>query len=114
MRGKDESWNMSQWYNRITPAHAGKSGREASEKGVQGDHPRTCGEKVRKSLGLTQEKGSPPHMRGKEIKDLQEAIKLRITPAHAGKSRSCLSCQNFFEDHPRTCGEKFDNPDFVY
>ena len=51
--------------------------------------------------------GSPPHGRGKEVKDLREAIQLRITPAWAGKSEELSKCVRAIEDHPRMGGEKF-------
>ena len=44
------------------------------------------GEKLSLVLFLQFRLGSPPHGRGKEVKDLREAIQLRITPAWAGKS----------------------------
>ena len=50
-----------------------------------GDHPRTCGEKIRNlsldAVGL----GSPPHMRGKGRIGIDAVPIGGITPAHAGK-----------------------------
>ena len=43
------------------------------------------GEKAPQGQRLNLILGSPPHGRGKEVKDLREAIQLRITPAWAGK-----------------------------
>ena len=38
---------------------------------------------------------------------------MRITPAHAGKSESPLHLSAKSQDHPRACGEKLDNPDYI-
>ena len=51
-------------------------------------------------------KGSPPHMRGKGRMNNETVLDLRITPAHAGKSRSSAVRAGRPWDHPRTCGEK--------
>ena len=45
-------------------------------------------------------------MRGKETRTLTLFGKMRITPAHAGKSRAIFSRTRAKQDHPRTCGEK--------
>ena len=70
------------------------------------DHPRTCGETISDlafdAVGL----GSPPHMRGKEILAVVNAVFVGITPAHAGKRDLAFSFSNVPRDHPRTCGEK--------
>ena len=45
-------------------------------------------------------------MRGKALNALARARRLRITPAHAGKSRPPCRAATLPEDHPRACGEK--------
>ena len=71
--------------NRITPAHAGKS-RHFLRLGIENeDHPRTCGEKFRRSIPDVAGSGSPPHMRGKVAAWPTRLPRSRITPAHAGK-----------------------------
>ena len=50
--------------------------------------------------------GSPPHMRGKVVRWLNEVKGVRITPAHAGKSCHVYRCSASCWDHPRACGEK--------
>ena len=50
----------------ITPAHAGKSVCDKRIFILCGDHPRPCGEKEPVKYILSQIKGSPPPMRGKE------------------------------------------------
>ena len=70
MRGKDLSNIIDVGKSGITPAHAGKSYMSAQFLHTIGDHPRTCGEK-RYIYLLTQfQHGSPPHMRGKDLRFL--------------------------------------------
>ena len=88
------------------PAHAGKSVFSNSLAIVDGDHPRTCGEKTNIILNALIIVGSPPHMRGKALSTRYHTPFSGITPAHAGKScLHSLPCQPR-QDHPRTCGEK--------
>ena len=90
----------------ITPAHAGKRNQRHRDRKKNGDHPRTCGEKPALWLLVALLWGSPPHMRGKDLKAPQILLGFRITPAHAGKSRSASYPTFRSRDHPRTCGEK--------
>ena len=50
--------------------------------------------------------GSPPRMRGKDRKTVIILSLVRITPAHAGKSKSADKSRRRKRDHPRACGEK--------
>ena len=50
--------------------------------------------------------GSPPPMRGKDIDRFPLVVRLRITPAYAGKSSLAFLIGRRFKDHPRLCGEK--------
>ena len=70
------------------------------------DHPRLCGEKCDKGIGLGYVKGSPPPMRGKAKKYRAKGKKSGITPAYAGKSSGTHSVCQVCQDHPRLCGEK--------
>ena len=91
---------------RITPAHAGKSCTSTIQRYTGRDHPRTRGEKLRQEDLAAQIQGSPPHTRGKVPDMLFPVMLRRITPAHAGKSFSCIVFPPFIRDHPRTRGEK--------
>ena len=53
-------------------------------------------------------------MRGKDYCGQRSARALGITPAYAGKSVSRGHAPPAGWDHPRVCGEKFDNPKIVY
>ena len=57
------------------------------------------------SMRLSSEPGSPPRMRGKPCREARRLSAGRITPAHAGKTRSQLSTPRRCADHPRACGE---------
>ena len=45
-------------------------------------------------------------MRGKANADREEQLRIRITPACAGKSCIDYDFELSLEDHPRVCGEK--------
>mgnify|MGYP007100656906 CR=1 FL=1 len=91
---------------RITPAWAGKSIVHYRIFGRCQDHPRVGGEKPQSLWVFCFHLGSPPRGRGKEVKDLREAIQMRITPAWAGKSHGLSSASPMNRDHPRVGGEK--------
>ena len=50
--------------------------------------------------------GSPPRMRGKGRTTRPAPARARITPACAGKRKSCAAQKTSAWDHPRMCGEK--------
>ena len=95
MRGKVYLAKMAKAYDGITPAYAGKSifggGYLISER----DHPRLCGEKTEILFTHGCHLGSPPPMRGKALYPTISKIKLGITPAYAGKSRTNANCDGF-------------------
>ena len=106
MRGKVVAHCVRQNAVRITPAYAGKSKRRALPALSPGDHPRMCGEKLSDLFFCSIHSGSPPRMRGKEVKTLLHFNRVGITPAYAGKSRQALPAVLQTGDHPRVCGEK--------
>ena len=65
-----------------------------------------CGEKPCSNQTWSGIWGSPPHVRGKDVKPCKSHPKFGITPACAGKRQekglACLKNR----DHPRMCGEK--------
>ena len=71
MRGKGCSWTRVSCSSGITPAYAGKSCGSLAGGWPGGDHPRVCGEKqiIDPSGSLNQ--GSPPRMRGKDLKSIE-------------------------------------------
>ena len=91
----------------ITPACAGKRPSAVWPAGWPGDHPRVCGEKYPGPLQWSDNKGSPPRMRGKAGRQLGIGGLVGITPACAGKRPSAVWPAGWPGDHPRVCGEKF-------
>ena len=104
-RGKHGCASSSGRVVRITPAHAGKTSAWATRPGRYRDHPRTRGENIVNPPKNPPNTGSPPHTRGKHELWKTHIQPLRITPAHAGKTRSSLILSPWAEDHPRTRGE---------
>ena len=86
MRGKVVSSRTILFLGGITPAYAGKRGRQACSIAGSEDHPRVCGEKCR------------PDWCARRC--------WRITPAYAGKRRNWEEKMSSTRDHPRVCGEK--------
>ena len=109
MRGKDAFISPYGDIPGITPAHAGKRSVNLPFFGQQKDHPRTCGEKKSRFERHTREWGSPPHMRGKEVRRLFCDPPRGITPAHAGKrlkrSRSIVSHAAIVPLFPSVCNK---------
>ena len=76
----------------ITPAYAGKRRSAPAPTSKARDHPRVCGEKFYVDEILPGDTGSPPRVRGKERAPLMKPATQRITPAHAGKSATGVTC----------------------
>ena len=108
MRGKVAADLVTVYFDRITPAYAGKSRKAACFLPLPWDHPRLCGEKKKCSVETMHLKGSPPPMRGKGSTLGAARERRRITPAYAGKSTWKYMPFVTLQDHPRLCGEKFN------
>ena len=94
----------------ITPAWAGKRGKDTLPSIWTKDHPRVGGEKQRMCGLICRERGSPPRGRGKVLGIVQSSFLRRITPAWAGKSPWGQAGQGRCGDHPRVGGEKVSTP----
>ena len=105
MRGKHPDTPGWQRALRITPAHAGKTGRGCAALQDMADHPRACGENKRSGRSDWRRSGSPPRMRGKRALYPAGLSAYRITPAHAGKTVFSFPPERSTTDHPRACGE---------
>ena len=89
----------------ITPAGAGKTFRGLESSRLLRDHPRRCGENhIQRKLSVCKQ-GSPPQVRGKLTPEQVKALRVRITPAGAGKTVQIFVNRVLTEDHPRRCGE---------
>ena len=86
MRGKGLFGVAFNSVHRITPAYAGKSSFASCSFASFRDHPRLCGEKFLIPRIAGSQLGSPPPMRGKDYLSDFGIVRLRITPAYAGKS----------------------------
>ena len=106
MRGKAIAQTSSCRRTGITPAYAGKSFVSFFHCTTFWDHPRVCGEKVGGISARSCCTGSPPRMRGKAGFAMYLDVSARITPAYAGKRKSCAAQKTSAWDHPRMCGEK--------
>ena len=94
----------------ITPACAGKTARWSTARQMRRDHPRMRGEDATSALSRARSAGSPPHARGRRVREMSRSETVRITPACAGKTRSliCPCCP--LSDHPRMRGEDSNRP----
>ena len=90
----------------ITPACAGKSEKQVPFLPPYQDHPRVCGEKGGVPGRDHELVGSPPRVRGKEVRGEPAEYRSGITPAYAGKRGRAGLPQRQLRDHPRVCGEK--------
>ncbi len=113
VRGKDFVHIHILRYPGITPACAGKRDTDQVKSVQQQDHPRMCGEKFLRDGVLPLKRGSPPHVRGKVSSSFADLLDFRITPACAGKSRLAGRFPPKMRDHPRMCGEKWDEDDVM-
>ena len=105
MRGKPVPAQIPRARPGITPAHAGKTRRRGAGAPGSRDHPRACGENLYLQGIFQNFAGSPPRMRGKLLIAPRLPALVRITPAHAGKTRRTDSPRRKQRDHPRACGE---------
>ena len=71
-----------------------------------------CGEKTYYQDSVYTTPGSPPRMRGKVVQMFHCFSPFGITPAYAGKRKSCPRILRCARDHPRVCGEKNDGDFF--
>ena len=106
MRGKVRPVHLFRHGIGITPAYAGKSSRNPLRLWRMRDHPRLCGEKGKIGIHCKDAVGSPPPMRGKEVRTATCSGHTGITPAYAGKRSKICICHIQHKDHPRLCGEK--------
>ena len=99
--------NYGYGYKGITPACAGRRWESGYNPWRWGDHPRVCGEKCFGNDLIKGVKGSPPRVRGEVLLTALMPANRRITPACAGRRCFHVDVDNFIEDHPRVCGEKY-------
>ena len=94
-------------WRRITPACAGKTPCRVSRGRCYRDHPRMCGKDIRGTSKDCKGRGSPPHVRERQIQALSKKVQRRITPACAGKTQNAGNQAERRRDHPRMCGKDY-------
>ena len=90
----------------IIPACAGNRAGLKPILGVEGDHPRVCGEQVPPQIEPLPKLGSSPRVRGIARLIAEGAPVTGIIPACAGNSFLQRGAQLGHKDHPRVCGEQ--------
>ena len=106
MRGQDNMCIEKRANKRITPADAGTSLKNFRILVSLEDHPRGCGDKEILLLRHLLLRGSPPRMRGQELRHFGDLMGQRITPADAGTRLITMVGLEVNGDHPRGCGDK--------
>ena len=89
----------------LIPAHAGKTVCQACSYCETWAHPRACGENIPLATHIDYRTGSSPRMRGKLPYYVGSDARMRLIPAHAGKTRTLVQQQAPCRAHPRACGE---------
>ena len=110
VRGKQQKRYYVHAGQRITPACAGKTLTLSNNSPQSQDHPRVCGENVKRLYTRFLYSGSPPRVRGKPLLELYRRWSEGITPACAGKTLDSHSINDAIKDHPRVCGENCKPP----
>ena len=104
-RGKPAVLSGPSGLSRLIPAHAGKTLRVGRRRAARGAHPRSRGENIASRKLPVNAEGSSPLTRGK-LGDLEDIhARVRLIPAHAGKTSSTRSVRGFRRAHPRSRGE---------
>ena len=85
-RGKRSRRRVGRTSSRLIPAHAGKTGRRVGLHGPPRAHPRSRGENIEDVRVVPTALGSSPLTRGKLVVDLGGDARIRLIPAHAGKT----------------------------
>ena len=89
----------------LIPAHAGKTSSAPTPPTPRPAHPRSRGENLPDEIATCQAGGSSPLTRGKRAVLRLDAIRVRLIPAHAGKTGSSHSWARGAWAHPRSRGE---------
>ena len=89
----------------LIPAHAGKTRSWARRARARTAHPRSRGENVPREVGEQRGWGSSPLTRGKREGGHPGAARVRLIPAHAGKTWSSRKVARPIRAHPRSRGE---------
>ena len=104
-RGKLQILTGGASIRRLIPAHAGKTSSSLRRWALEKAHPRSRGENRLVYWPTRTVMGSSPLTRGKLRRDTSEGQRVRLIPAHAGKTAAaCLRGVRLWA-HPRSRGE---------
>ena len=104
-QGKLSQCNRQRLLARLIPAHAGKTLRGCGRGGLRGAHPRSRGENMVIRGAWYRLIGSSPLTRGKLGARRAEIERVRLIPAHAGKTSASSQSSRQRTAHPRSRGE---------
>ena len=85
-RGKPDAIRQDRHHHRLIPAHAGKTPPPATKRPPSTAHPRSRGENKTPFVSHVHTNGSSPLTRGKLIAGDRCRVRVRLIPAHAGKT----------------------------
>ena len=107
-RGTRGDHRRGRRWNRIIPARAGNTKRQACSSSRSSDHPRASGEHAVHQFGWPERNGSSPRERGTLGTDNPDSLRSRIIPARAGNtSRAPKSREGDHGSSPRERGTPF-------
>ena len=98
----------------IIPAYAGSTLRIAILCHQYRDHPRVCGEHPTHRYTVSPISGSSPRMRGARHALHVGLERIGIIPAYAGSTQYSQMTNQYWEDHPRVCGEHLTFAESTY
>ena len=104
-RGKRRAQHKKGPRRGLIPAHAGKTSRSPSRRPPTEAHPRSRGENEALAASDATDKGSSPLTRGKRSPRATLMVRVRLIPAHAGKTRHPHGGGARARAHPRSRGE---------
>ena len=105
MRGARAGVGVAPGQGRIIPAYAGSTSLLQTSLCFYQDHPRVCGEHLKKSTKGPENHGSSPRMRGAHGRHQEPPGLGGIIPAYAGSTFLASQDTHQEGDHPRVCGE---------
>ena len=100
-------------FERLIPAHAGKTRQKRYHTRPRQAHPRSRGENGGVNSASEPLEGSSPLTRGKRTRSITRSLTTRLIPAHAGKTQRWPPTTRSRAAHPRSRGENVDDLGFV-